>query len=393
MSKKLWRVGTEELKYVQQALEGGLTGEFTKTFEARFTEKFGVEYAIAVNSGTSALHAAMAALDIGPGDEVIVPPLTFIATAFAPLFVGAVPVFADVDPLTFNIDPQAIRKKITTKTKAIITVSLYGLPPEMDQIMEIAVQHGLKVVEDNAQCVLGRYKGQIVGTLGDISIFSLQRSKHLTSGDGGIAITNNEKVAKKFRQFADLGYINLTAKPISNENFKETIQRPDFKRHEFVGYNFRMPEVCAAMGLAQLDKMEVLLEKRIAIAELYDKAIKGCDWLVPQKTPEELVHSYWTYAMKLDVKQKSITWLDFRESFRYSGGFRFYGAWSLSYLEPALDGMTFPDHDIHYSKGLCPIAEALQPYLIQLKTNFESLDDAKKQAIALKKTIEHVDKL
>ena len=190
-----------------------------------------------------------------------------------------------------------------------------------------------------------------------------------------------------------MGYRTLTAKPISNENFKEIIQRPDFKRHEFVGHNFRMPEVCTAMGLAQLDKMEILLEKRVAIAELYEKAIQGCDWLIPQKTPEELVHSYWTYAMKLDVKQKSITWLDFRESFRYNGGGRFYGAWSLSYLEPALDGMTFPDHEIHYSKGLCPIAEALQPYLIQLKTNFESLDDAKKQAIALKKTIEHVDKL
>ena len=116
MSKKLWRVGAEELKYVQQALEGGLTGEFTKIFEARFAETFGVEYAVAVNSGTSALHAAMAALDVGPGDEVIVPPLTFIATAFAPLFVGAVPVFADVDPYTFNIDPGDIRKKITTKT-------------------------------------------------------------------------------------------------------------------------------------------------------------------------------------------------------------------------------------------------------------------------------------
>ena len=117
MPNKLWRVGDEEIKYVRQAIKGGLTGDFTKTFESRFAEKFGVEYAIAVNSGTSALHAAMAALNIGPGDEVIVPPLTFIATAFAPLFVGAVPVFADVDPQTFNIDPNDIRKKITTKTK------------------------------------------------------------------------------------------------------------------------------------------------------------------------------------------------------------------------------------------------------------------------------------
>ena len=390
MPNKLWRVGDEEIKYVRQAIKGGLTGDFTKTFESRFAEKFGVEYAIAVNSGTSALHAAMAALNIGPGDEVIVPPLTFIATAFAPLFVGAVPVFADVDPQTFNIDPNDIRKKITTKTKAIITVSLYGLSPEMDQIMEIARHHGLKVVEDNAQCVLGQYKGQIVGSLGDISIFSLQRSKHLTSGDGGVAITNDEKVAEKFRKFADLGYRTLTAKPISNENFKEIIQRPDFKRHEFIGYNFRMPEVCAAMGLAQLDKMEILLEKRVAIAELYEKAIQGCDWLIPQKTPKEVVHSYWTYVMKLDVTQKSITWVKFRESFRNNGGDRFYGTWSLSYLEPALEGMNFPGHGVRYDKGLCPVAESLQPYLIQLKTNFEDMRYAQQQADALSRTIKQL---
>ncbi len=198
MSNKLWRVGAEELNYVQQAIEGGLTGEFTKIFEARFAKKFGAEYAIALNSGTSALHAAVAALGIKEGDEVIVPPMTFIATAFAPLYVGAVPVFADVDPQTFIIDPEDIRRKITPRTKAIITVSLYGLSPEMDQIMEIAKQYGLKVIEDNAQCVFGRYKGQVVGSFGDISIFSLQRSKHLTSGDGGVAIINDEKTAEKW---------------------------------------------------------------------------------------------------------------------------------------------------------------------------------------------------
>lgn len=389
MSKKLWRVGTEELNYVQQAIEGGLTGEFTKIFEARFAEIFGVEYAIALNSGTSALHTAVAALGIKAGDEVIVPPLTFIATAFAPLYVGAVPVFADVDPQTFIIDPEDIRRKITSRTKAIITVSLYGLSPEMDQIMEIAQQHGLKVIEDNAQCVLGRYKGQVVGSFGDISIFSFQRSKHLTSGDGGVAIINDEKTAEKFRKFADLGYRTLTAKPISNENFKETIQRPDFKRHEFVGYNFRMPEVCAAMGLAQLDKIEMLLEKRIAIAKLYEEAVQGCDWLIPQETPEYVEHSYWAYVMKLDVNQKNITWMEFRECFRKNGGDRFYGTWSLSYLEPALEGMDFPEHGIRYEEGLCPVAESLQPYLIQLKTNFEDMEYAQQQADALEKTIGH----
>ena len=391
MSKKLWRVGAEELEYVRQAIEGGLTGKFTKKFEARFAEKFGVAYAISVNSGTSALHTAMLALDIGPGDEVIVPPLTFIATAYAPLYVGAVPIFADVDPDTFNIDPDEIEAKITPRTKAIITVSLYGLPPDLDKIERIAKKYNLKIIEDNAQCVFGKCNGRLAGTIGDISIFSMQRSKHLTTGDGGIIITNDELIAVKCRKYADLGYRTLTAKPISNEDIKEKIQQPDFKRHELVGYNFRMPEVCAAMGLAQIEKIDDLIEKRIAIAELYEKSIEGCNWLTPQKTPKDILHSYWAFVLKLDVIRSSISWLEFRERFRSNGGERFYGAWSISYLEPALEGMYFPEHDIKYENGLCPVAESIQPYLIQLKTNFEDMQYAKEQSCALRKTIDNIN--
>jgi perosamine synthetase len=385
MAKDLWRVGADELGYIERAISNGLTGEMTEIFEARFAEKIGTEYAIAVNSGTSALHAAMAALEIGPGDEVIVPPLTFIATAFAPLFVGAVPVFADVDSCTFNIDPEDVERKITKRTKAIITVSLYGLPPDMGSIMAIAEKHGLKVVEDNAQCVMGKYGGKIAGTIGDISIFSLQRSKHLTAGDGGVAVTSDEDIAVRIRKLADLGYATLTAKPLSNENFKETIQHPDFKRHQYLGYNFRMPEVCAAMGLAQLDKLDALLEKRIAIGRIYDEAVQGCDWLIPQYTPEGITHSYWAYVVK--IVRADISWSTFRQTFRANGGDRFYGAWSLSYLEPALEGMEFPDHGIRYERGLCPTAESLQPNLVQFKTNFEDLQYARGQAEALAKTI------
>tara|TARA_B100000315_G_scaffold260170_1_gene319672 strand:+ start:4984 stop:6192 length:1209 start_codon:yes stop_codon:yes gene_type:complete len=386
-SKKLWRVDERELAYIQQAIASGLTGDATKTFEEAFAKKFGVQYAIAVNSGTSALHAAIVALEIGPGDEVIVPPLTFIAPAFAPLFVGAIPVFADIDPQTFNIDPEDIRRKITPRTRAIITVSLYGLSPDMDTIMEIATQHNLKVIEDNAQCVLGRYKKQIVGTIGDISIFSLQRSKHLTAGGGGVAITNNEKIAEKFRKVSDLGYTTLTAKPISNEDFKERIQHPDFKRHELIGYNFRMPDVCAAMALAQVEKMDMLLEKRIAIAKLYEEVLRVCDWLIPQHCPKDIMHTYWTYAIKLDTTKKAISWLEFRTAFRNNGGERFYGAWTLGYLEPALEGMKLGTHGMRYEKGLCPVAESVQPYIIQLKTNFEDLQYAHQQSNALAKTI------
>ncbi len=387
MSNKLWRVDQKELDYVAQAIESGLTGEYTKKFEIRFAKQFNSKYAIALNSGTSALHCALGALNIQPGDEVIVPPLTFAATAFSVLYMGAVPVFADVDFDTFNIDSAKINENITSKTKAIITVSLFGLSPAMDEIMSVAKENNLKVVEDNAQCVMGKYKDRVVGSIGDISIFSLQRSKHLTTGDGGVLITSDEKLAERARKFSDLGYRKLSAGSISNENFKEEIQSPTYKRHEFVGYNFRMPEVCAAMALAQLDKVDMLVAKRKACGKLYLDAVAGCDWLIPQNTPNDIEHSYWTFTLRLDVSKIDISWSDFREKYLSEGGKTYYGTWALTYLEPALEGMEFPDHNIKLEKGLCPIAESLQPYLIQLKTNFEDLEFAKEQAKVLANVI------
>ena len=151
-----------------------------------------------------------------------------------------------------------------------------------------------------------------------------------------------------------------------------------------------MPEVCAAIGLAQLDKIDKLIEKRIEIASLYDEVVKDCDWLVPQYTPKNTKHSYWTYVVKLDA---SISWSKFREVFLKNNGKSFYGAWSISYLEPSLMGMKFPDSKLSYEKGLCPVAESLQPSLIQFKTNFESLEIAKNQASALAITIGEIDKI
>ena len=393
MSKNLWRVGELELDYVKEAIDTGLTGTMTKRFEARFAEKFDSEYAIAVNSGTSALHAAMLALGIGPGDEVIVPPLSFIATTYAVLYVGAIPVFVDINPETFNINPDLIEEKITPCTKAIITVSLYGLPPEMNSIMDIAKRYKLKVLEDNAQCVFGKYGNKIAGTIGDISIFSLQRSKHLTAGDGGVVITNDEHLAERCRKYADLGYRTLTAKSITNEDIKEQIQQTDFKRHELIGYNFRMPEVCAAMGLAQLDKIDDLIQKRIQIAKLYIAAVEGCKWLTPQFVANNVLHSYWAFTIKLDTDNYNVSWKNFRECFMKNGGKSFYGAWKLSYLEPSLLGMEFSNINVTYKKGLCPVAESIQPQLIQLKTNFESIKTAEKQALILSETIDEISGL
>lgn len=389
-NKKLWRVGQEEIDYVTAAINGGLTGEFNKTLELDFAKKFGVEFAISVNSGNSALHCALFACGVGVGDEVIVPPLTFASPTFAALSLGAVPVFADIDPDTFNIDPKEIEKKITKKTKAIIPVSLYGLPSDIAPIMAIAKKYNLKVVEDNAECMLGTYQGKITGTQADMSIFSFERSKHMTTGSGGMIITNNEDMASRARKFSILGYSTLSARQDAFKADLDKAQSPDFKRHEMMGFNYRLPAVCAAMAIAQLKKLDMLVNMRKEIAKLYEKSVQGCSWLTPQKTPEGFVNSYWTYVVKLDTKKFS--WNNFRKTFLALGGERFYGAWSINYLEPFLEGKEFKEHNIKYQKGLCPIAEELQPRLIQLKTNFGDLEYAKKQADILQKTIDTLNR-
>ncbi|RKY75843.1 DegT/DnrJ/EryC1/StrS family aminotransferase [candidate division KSB1 bacterium] len=388
MSRKLWRVGREELQYIEEVINSGLSGAMNSRFEEAFAAKFGVKYAIGVNSGTSALHCALSAVGVEEGNEVIVPPLTFAAPALAVLHQRAIPVFADVDPETFTIDPEDIKKKITERTKAIIPVALYGLPADMDPIMELAEENGIKVIEDNAECFLGKYKGRVAGTLGHMAIYSFERSKHMTSGNGGVITTDDEMLAERARKFSILGYTTLTAKQASYKVSKDEVQHPEFKRHELVGYNYRLPEVCAAMALAQLEKLDMFIEKRRKIAAVYGEAVEGCPWLKPQKVPKGYVHSYWTYAMKLEGEEYGISWMDFRRTFLEEGGERFYAAWCVNYLEPAFQKIKFLDRDISYREALCPVAEKLQKSLIQLKTNFEDLEYARFQADALRRTIE-----
>ncbi|KUO42688.1 MAG: histidine kinase [Hadesarchaea archaeon YNP_N21] len=383
---KMWRIGSEELEYIKEAIDQGLSGEFNKRFEEAFANKFGVNFAIGVNSGTSALHCALAAVGVGHGDEVIVPPLTFAAPAFAALYLGAVPVFADIDPETFTIDPKEVKRKVTKKTKAIIPVHLYGLPADMDPIIEVAREKGVKVIEDCAQCYLGKYKGRLAGTMGDMAIFSFERSKHMTTGNGGVIITNDESLAEKARKISILGYSTVSAKESSFKMSKDLIQNPNFERHVTIGYNYRLPEICAAMALAQLEKLDMFVEKRQKIARLYNKVVEGCELLTPQKTPKGYVNSYWTYALKLDA---SISYQTFRTTFLEEGGEKFYGAWRVVYLEPVFKSIKF-EGKVQYKKGLCPIAEELQPRLIQLKTNFGDMRYAKAQAMALKRTIERL---
>lgn len=403
MNKAMMRISEKERAYVSEVLDSQFRtsagGMMTKRLEEKFAELFRVKYAISHNNGTATMHSALAAIGVGPGDEVIVPPLTMASTAFAVLHANAVPVFADIDPNTFTIDPVDIRRRITPRTRAIIPVALYGLAPDMDTIMETANRHNLTVIEDDAESFLGYYKGRVVGSIGHMASFSFQSSKHMTSGEGGMLITDSEELANKVRCFSNLGYAAVSGGPGKGKITKDTIQDPKYERHISIGWNYRLSELCAAVALAQVERLEELVEQRIKVAQLYSEAIQGCDWLVPQAVPDGYRHSYWTYVLKLE-NEGEFSWYDFRKKYMELGGDGIYAAWQLTYLEPVFRRQRFyakgcpthcPLYDGHreYKPGLCPIAESIQPKLLQFKTNYMDMSIAECKADALAKTIAH----
>lgn len=390
---KIERISARERAYVQEVLDAQFhtsAGSLMSTrLERKFAERFQSEYAIAFINGTATMHAALVAAGVGPGDEVIVPPLTMASTSFAVLHAGAVPVFADIDPYTWLIDPQSVEQQITTRTKAIIPVALYGLAPDMDALMMIAARHKLFVLEDDAECFLGYYKNRIVGSIGHASSFSFQSSKHMTSGEGGMITTNDEQLANHIRRFGSLGYAAVGAN--AGKITKNAIQDPTYERHASIGFNYRLPELCAAVALGQLEHLDELVALRTQTAQLYTQAIADCRWLIPQAVSADYVHAYWTYVVKLE-NNKAFTWADFRNKYLEYGGDRFYGAWQLTYLEPAFRAQTFgAEQPQHFGHGLCPVAEAVQPSLMQLKTNYFDLDIAEQKAAALHRTIKFFD--
>lgn len=388
------RISLPERRYAAEVLDTEFRSSkgaaMCSRLEKAFCERFGVRYAISFVNGTATMHAALAAAGIGRGDEVIVPPLTMASTTFAVLQVGAVPVFADVDPDTFQIDSRSIAARITERTKAIITVALYGLSPEMDEIMALAERHGLFVLEDNAETMLSRYKGRLVGALGHASSFSFQSSKHITSGEGGMVLTNDAGLAERIRRFNSLGYAAVGAGKAKIT--KDDIQDPTYARHVAVGYNYRMPELCAAVALGQFERVDVLVQRRIDVAQLFLERVVRCSWLKPQRTPDHSVNSYWALAVKLE--HPTASWRKFRDTFRSLGGHGIYGAWRLTYLEPMFAGglpiqdPAYKGQYQRYAPGLCPNAEAIQPRLLQFKTNYWRWPDALAQADCLSRTID-----
>ena len=387
------RIGSLERKYVLDVLDSQFRSSqganYMTKFENAFKEKFESKFAISHVNGTATMHSVLEAAGIGIGDEVIVPPLTMSATSLAVLHANATPVFADVDIDTFNIDPKSIEKNITAKTKAIITVALYGLSPDIDPIMNLAKKYNLLVIEDNAQAFLSYYKNKLVGTFGDAASFSFQSSKHLSSGEGGIITTNNQDLAIGVRKVTGLGYKNISATKARIS--KDEIQHPSFERHDYIGWNYRMRELNCAGALAQTERAEELINPRKEIGKMFEGVVSGYDWFKPQFVGEDYESSYWAFACKLETDH--VSWDNFRKEFLKRGGDKYYGAWQLTYNEPLFRDRLFRQRGKFitqkYQKGLCPVSEIIQPQIKQFKTNYSNISDAENQARILKETLEN----
>ena len=394
-----WRFDQRENKYIKEVLDSGFasgtSGNMNTRLEKAFAEKFGRKFAITFNSGTTTLHTALWALGVGYGDEVILPPLTVISCMNAVLYCNAIPVFADIDPDTFLLDPKDIRRKITSRTKAIMPVHLYGQVCDMTEIMAIAREHHLGVVEDCAQCYLGTHNGKLGGTFGDVGSWSFENSKHMTTGDGGIIVCDDEGLADTIRKLNTQGFRNATAVSGKIRVSKDLFQNPSYKRHDRLGFMYRLPEVAAAVGLAQVEKLDWFVEKREIMARMYKEIIEatGCEWLVPQLTPRSDRNTYYTFAAKF--LRKDVVWEEFRRKFIDHGGDGIYAAWSLCYQEDSIKDVRRILESMHLGgrlnteEGICPYAEKIQPMLMQFTTNQKGEQEMKIESEALYKTIKY----
>ena len=284
-------LGGNELKYLTECIETGWIsseGPFIKKFEEQMASYVGRKHGIAVSNGSAALDVAIKALDLNKGDEVIMPTFTIISPAQSLVNVGAIPVLVDSDATTWNMDVSQIEAKITSKTKAILIVHIYGLPVDMQPVLELCKKYNLLLIEDAAEMHGQTYNGQQCGSFGDISIFSFYPNKHITSGEGGMIMCNNDALAERCRKLRNLAF------------------EPNGRRfiHHELGWNYRMTNMQAAIGLAQLEKLEEHIQKKRRIGKLYNEGLKGLEGFqlpLPQTNYAENI--YWVYAMVAETEQ------------------------------------------------------------------------------------------
>lgn len=291
----------DDVRAVKNAIEKGMywaIGPHIKEFEKGISKYIGTKYSTVFNSGTSALHAALLAHDIGSGDEVIVPSFTFIATANAPLFVGAKPVFADIEDKTYALDPEDVKEKITKKTKAIIPVHYGGCPCLIPELKEIAEDNGLVLIEDAAEAFGAKIEGQKVGTFGDAAVLSFCANKIITTGEGGAVITKSKEAYGKLKLIRSHGRLERADYFASSE----------YMDYVDLGYNFRMSNITAALGVTQLKKADKLIQMRRKNAEYLTKKLSAIKEVIPPSSPKGYFHVYQMYTIRVkDGRRDSLS--------------------------------------------------------------------------------------
>jgi perosamine synthetase len=364
-------IGEEEKRAVMEVLDSTVLSKFLGTWSPEFyggprvqklerewEHYFGSKHAITVNSATSALNAAVGAAGIGPGDEVIVSPYTMSASAACVLVYNAIPVFADVDPETFCITPDTIRARLTPCTKAIVVVDIFGHPAEMADIMALARERGLCVIEDAAQAPGARYRGRYAGTLADIGVFSLNYHKTIHTGEGGIVVTDDDELAERVRLIRNHAEAVAKNKGVTN-------------LVNLLGFNYRMTELEAALGSEQLKKLERLVVKRIHAAQYLTNGLAGIDGLTPPVVRPGVRHGYYVYAIRYDERVMAVPRRRFVEAVKAEGIPMSEGYVEPIYLQPLYQrrivygnrGCPFTcghyTGAVSYAKGICPVTERL----------------------------------
>jgi perosamine synthetase len=333
-------------------------GEKVRQLEQDWARYFGIKHAVSLNSATSGLYAAIGAAGIGPGDEVIVSPYTMSASATAALIYGGIPVFADIDPQIFCISPESIEKCITPYTKAIIVVDIFGHPADMDEIMDIAGEHGITVIEDAAQAPGAKYKGRNAGTLADMGVYSLNYHKTIHCGEGGVVVTDNDDLAERLQLIRNHAEVVVKDKGVKN-------------LVNMIGYNYRMTEIESAIAIEQLKKLEKLLLPRIKAAEYLTSQLSKFEGIVPPYVRPGIRHGYYVYPIRYDAEKVGIPREKFVEALNAEGIPMFNGYQMPLYMHPCYqqkiafgrDGFpfTYPGYKgkVDYSPGICPITERM----------------------------------
>ena len=353
-------VGDAERRAVAEVLDSGVLSDFVgewveafwggprvRAMEAAWRERFGARYAVSMNSATSALYAAVAAAGIGPGDEVIVSPYTMSASATCALVNGAVPVFADVEPETFGLDPASVRARITPRTKAIVVVDIFGCPARLDEIMSIAAEHGLVVIEDAAQAPGALYHGRPAGTVGHIGVFSLNYHKTIQCGEGGVAVTDDERLAERLALVRNHGEAVVGAMGAPHA--------------DLLGFNYRLGELEAAIATAQLGRLEELTKPRIKWADSIGSALSELDGLTPPVVPDGLRHVYYVYVIRAEEDVLGVTRAAFAGGLRAEGIPVVEGYVAPLYRQPVYRQRAAPLGlgEAVYDDGICPVTERL----------------------------------